>query len=349
MEEEGLSDGNKPLLRALAGETQSKPPIWLMRQAGRYLPEYRRVRAKAGSFLDLCYAPAAAAEVTLQPVHRFGMDAAILFSDILVIPHALGQRVDFVEGTGPVLEPLRDGAAVARLRVPDVLSRLAPVFETVDRVRSELPAAAALIGFAGAPWTVATYMVEGGATKDFVEVKGLFLRDAKAFQALVDILVETTAAYLVAQVAQGAEVLQIFDTHAGVLDDAAFHRWVVAPTAAIVARVRRDCPAVPIIGFPRGCGSAYPNYAARTGVTAVGLDTSVPLAWARDALQARWPIQGNLDPVYLLAGGAEMLAAADRILAAWKDGPHVFNLGHGIHKDTPPEHVAALVAHLRRA
>ena len=344
-----MSDGNKPLLRALAGETQSKPPIWLMRQAGRYLPEYRRLRAKAGSFLDLCYAPAAAAEVTLQPVHRFGMDAAILFSDILVIPHALGQRVEFVEGTGPVLEPLRDGSAVARLQTPDALSRLAPVFETVNRVRAGLPETAALIGFAGAPWTVATYMVEGGATKDFTEVKGLFLRDAKAFQALVDILVEMTAAYLVAQVAQGAEVLQIFDTHAGVLDDAAFDRWVVAPTAAIVARVRRDCPTVPIIGFPRGCGSAYPDYAARTGVTAVGLDTSVPLAWARDALQARWPIQGNLDPVYLLTGGTEMLAAADRILAAWKDGPHVCILGHGVHKDTPPEHVAALVAHLRRA
>ncbi|MGE4218105.1 MAG: uroporphyrinogen decarboxylase [Alphaproteobacteria bacterium] len=342
-----MSDGNKPLLRALAGEVLHRPPIWLMRQAGRYLPEYRRVRAEAGSFLDLCYTPSAAAEVTLQPVRRFGMDAAILFSDILVIPHALGQQVDFVEGTGPVLAPLRDAAAVLRLGKPDDLTKLAPVLETVERVRAGLPATAALIGFAGAPWTVATYMVEGGSTKEFSEIKKFFLRDSEAFQVLIDNLVEATAAYLIAQVEHGAEVLQIFDTHAGVLDEAAFQRWVEEPTAAIVARVRQRFPAVPIIGFPRGSGSAYPRYAEATGVTAVGLDTAVPLGWARENLQARWPIQGNLDPVYLLTGGPGMLAAADRILSAWRAGPFVFNLGHGIHKDTPPQHVAALIAHLR--
>lgn len=343
-----MSDGEKPLLRALAGKASTRPPVWLMRQAGRYLPEYRDLRSKAGSFLALCYSPADAAEVTLQPVRRFGMDAAILFSDILVVPHALGQQVDFVEGTGPVLAPLRDMAGIGRLRRDGAMARLAPIFETVERVRAGLPAGAALIGFAGAPWTVATYMIEGGSTRDFVESKGLFLRDSKALESMMEILVETTADYLIGQVEHGAEVLQIFDTHAGVLDEDAFRRWVVAPTAAIVARVRQRCPTVPIIGFPRGCGSAYPLYAAETGVTAIGLDTAVPLAWARDAVQARWPIQGNLDPVYLLTGGAAMHRATDRILEAWGQGPLVFNLGHGIHKDTPPAHVAALVAQLRR-
>ncbi len=341
-----------PLLRTLAGETLRTPPVWLMRQAGRYLPEYRKIRAEAGGFLKLCYTPELAAEVTLQPVRRFGVDAAILFSDILVIPQALGQDVRFEEGEGPRLAPVRDSAGVAALRsaaAEDGFEEtLGPVYETVRRVSEALPAACSLIGFAGAPWTVATYMVEGGTSRDFHTVKRWALADPDGFEALIGVLVEATASYLNRQIEAGAAVIQLFDSHTGVLPEGAFARWSIAPTKRIVKLVRSRHPSVPIIGFPRGAGINYERYIRETGVTAVGLDSAVPLSWARTALQPTLPVQGNLDPVLLLNGGAPMEAAIREILSVLGGGPHIFNLGHGVIKETPPDHVAALIDRVRR-
>jgi uroporphyrinogen decarboxylase len=336
----------KPLLRALGGMPNETPPVWLMRQAGRYLPEYREIRAKAGSFLELCYDPEEAAEVTLQPVRRYAMDAAILFSDILVVPHAMGQSVAFREGEGPVLEPVRDLAAIEALDPEGVAGRLAPVYATVERVAAALPDAVALIGFAGAPWTVATYMVEGGSSKDFGEVKGLAYRDDGAFAVLIERLVRATVAHLLAQIEAGAEAVQLFDTWAGLLPEAEFERWCVAPTRAIVAGLRAKAPDVPVIGFPRGAAFHLERYVAETGVDAVGLDTTVPLSVAA-RLQAHCTVQGNLDPVLLVEGGAPMEKAARAILGALKGGPFVFNLGHGVLPQTPPEHVDQLLKVVR--
>lgn len=321
-----------------------------MRQAGRYLAEYRKIRAEVGSFLDLCYSPEHATEVTLQPIRRFGFDAAILFSDILVVPHGLGQEVRFVEGEGPKLSPIRSAAGMSDLSLTGIQSTsgpLEPVYEAVARIREALPAETALIGFAGAPWTVAAYMVEGGTSRDFHAIKTWALTDPVGFGRLIDMLVAATVEHLSRQVSAGADAVQIFDSHAGVLPDGAFENWIVEPTARIVAGLRETHPDVPIIGFPRGAGLRYTDYAAKTGITAIGLDSVVPVIWARDALQPKLPVQGNLDPVYLLAGGKEMLDAADRVLDALGAGPMVFNLGHGVIKETPPEHVTALVEHVR--
>ncbi len=345
-----MTTERKAFLRVLGGETCTPPPIWLMRQAGRYLAEYRKIRAEVGSFLDLCYSPEHATEVTLQPIRRFGFDAAILFSDILVVPHGLGQAVRFVEGEGPKLPPIHGTSDMSGLSMTAMQSSsgpLEPVYEAVGRIRDSLPPETALIGFAGAPWTVAAYMVEGGTSRDFHAIKSWALSDPEGFGTLMDLLVEATAEHLSRQVIAGADAVQIFDSHAGVLPDGAFERWIVEPTARIVAALRARHPEVPIIGFPRGAGLRYPDYAAKTGVTAVGLDSVVPVTWARDALQSRLPVQGNLDPVYLLAGGSKMLAAADRILDALGGGPLVFNLGHGVIKETPPDHVTALIQHIR--
>lgn len=342
-----MSSPSKPFLRALAGETLSRPPFWLMRQAGRYLPEYREVRAKAGGFLDLCYTPALATEVTLQPIRRYAMDAAILFSDILVLPHALGQPLAFMEGEGPKLEPVRSSADLLTLDASGLHARLAPVYETVARIRSALPADVALIGFAGSPWTVACYMVEGGGSKEFAAVKGWAYRDPSGFGTLIDLLVDATADYLCRQVEAGAEAVQLFDSWAGVLPEAAFERWVVAPTRRIVERVAARCPGVPIIGFPRGAGVLYERYAAATGVTALGLDTTVPVGWAAARLQRLLPVQGNLDPIELIAGGSSLETAVRAILEGFSGRPFIFNLGHGVVPSTPPEHVAALAALLR--
>jgi uroporphyrinogen decarboxylase len=338
---------SKPMLRSLAGEAAVRPPVWLMRQAGRYLPEYRKVRGEVASFLDLCYTPDLAVEVTLQPIRRYGLDAAIIFSDILVVPDALGQNVAFREGEGPVLEPIRSDDQVARLVSGAIHDRLEPVYETVRRVSRALPPETALIGFAGAPWTVATYMVEGGTSRTFHNVQLWAYRDPVGFARLIDCLVGATTEYLSAQVAAGAEIVQLFDSWAGVLPEDGFKRWVVEPTARIVTALRRRHPGVPIIGFPRGAGLLYREYFAATGVTAIGLDTTVPLSVARNTLQKLGPVQGNLDPLLLVAGGEPMLAAARAITAALAQGPFVFNLGHGIVPETPPEHVAALVAALR--
>jgi uroporphyrinogen decarboxylase len=331
------------LVSALKGEAVTPPPIWLMRQAGRYLPEYREVRRKVGSFLDLCHTPELAAEVTLQPLRRFDLDAAIVFSDILIVPYALGQKVEFIEGEGPRLEPVRNGKDLARLDRTAAEGRLGPVYETLRRVVAGLPAGVPVIGFCGAPWTVATYMVEGAGSKDQAEARLWAYRDPAGFQQLIDLLVETSIDYLQHQVEAGAGALQIFDSWAGGLPEDEFARWCIAPTQAIVAGVKRRAPEIPIIGFPRGCGALAEAYAAQTGVDAIGCDTAVPLAYMRDRLQSRLPVQGNLDPLLLVAGGRQLEARVGEILAALGSKPFVFNLGHGIVPETPPEHVARLV------
>jgi len=331
----------KPLLRALAGERLDKPPWWLMRQAGRFLPEYRALRAQARDFVDFCLNPELAAEATLQPVRRFGMDAAIVFADILLVPMALGQKLSFGED-GPRLEAIADHRAVGRLREDGIASRLEPVCETIRRCRAALPEETALIGFAGAPWTVATYMVEGGGSRDFLRVKSWVYRDPEGFQALIDLLIEATIAYLAIQIAAGADAVQLFDSWAGVLPEAGFARWVIEPTRRITSALRARFPEMPVIGFPRGAGLMYERYAAESGVTAIGLDTMVPLDFGRDRLQTRLPVQGNLDPILLVTGGEALEGAVNEIKTALGRAPFVFNLGHGVVPQTPPENVAAL-------
>lgn len=314
-----------------------------MRQAGRYLPEYREVREKAGGFLELCFTPALAAEVTLQPVRRFGMDAAILFSDILVVPYALGQEVRFSEGEGPLLDPIQDERGLARLDLETLETRLSPVFETIGRVAEALSPETCLIGFAGAPWTVASYMIEGKTTRDFNATKVWAFAHNNVFEGLMNLLVEATVTYLVRQAEAGAEVLQIFDSWAGVLAEAEFERWCIEPVARIVRGVKVACPGIPIIGFPRGAGAGYARFVMQTGLDGVSLDSSVPLAWAANELQPRATLQGNLDPALLMVGGEALRAGARRILEAWGRGPFIFNLGHGVMQQTPPENVATLV------
>jgi uroporphyrinogen decarboxylase len=337
----------KTLLRALRGETVSPPPIWLMRQAGRYLPEYRATRERAGGFLDLCYTPELAAEVTLQPIRRFGFDASILFSDILVVPDGLGQKVWFEAGHGPRLEPLAGRGDLAKLRLDGMLEALRPVYETVRRLRRELPAETTLIGFAGAPWTVASYMIEGGSSKDYAAAKSWAYGDVEGFQALIDLLVEATAQHLIAQVEAGAETVQIFDSWAGVWPAPELRRWSLRPLAEIVEKVKAAHPRIPVILFPRGAGLLYEAFAAECGADALSLDTTIPLGWARERLQPEVALQGNLDPIALVAGGAVLEDHVRRILDTLSGGPFVFNLGHGIVPQTPPENVARLVELVR--
>jgi uroporphyrinogen decarboxylase len=330
------------LLNVLAGQATSPPPIWLMRQAGRYLPEYRQVRAKVPSFLDLCRTPELAAEVTLQPLRRFDLDAAIVFSDILIVPYALGQKVEFVEGEGPKLAPVRDAKAVAALDRTAVSNALAPVYETIERVVAELPKAIPLIGFCGAPWTVATYMVEGGGSKDQAAARLLAYREPETFQRLVDTLVEVSADYLVNQVKTGARVLQIFDSWAGALPEDEFERWCIAPTKTLVELVKANMPEIPVIGFPRGTDLLAERYARETGIDAIGCGTTMPVGWMQ-RLQVHLPVQGNLDPVLLRAGGPQLDRRVATMLETLSAGPFIFNLGHGILPDTPIEHVDRLV------
>nr|WP_295892512.1 uroporphyrinogen decarboxylase [uncultured Devosia sp.] len=333
---------HKPLLATVLGQRQERPPIWIMRQAGRYLPEYREIRTKAKNFLELCYTPDLATEVTLQPLRRFDLDAAILFSDILVIPDALGQSVRFEAGEGPVLDPVDVGSIAGLGRKKDPLDHLAPVLETVRRLRAALPPQKTLIGFCGSPWTVATYMIGGRGSPDQAAARLFALRHPEAFAALLDILVETSINYLVAQFEAGADVVQLFESWALNLDDAAFTSHVIEPNRRIVAGVRARVPNAPIIGFPRGAAGNLARYAAETGVNALGLDYATPLAFARN-LSPALPVQGNLDPLRLVAGGAQMDERVDAIIAAFADRPHIFNLGHGIVPETPIEHVARLV------
>lgn len=335
------------LSAAFRAPTEARPPIWLMRQAGRYLPEYRATRGEAGSFLDLCYNPRLAVEVALQPLRRFDLDAAILFSDILVIPDGLGQPLRFEEGVGPLLLRLEDGGDVGRLSLERMRSHLAPVYETVARLRAELPRDISLIGFSGAPWTIATYMLEGRSSREFQLAKHWAYARQEDFRALVDLLVEGIVSHLSAQVEAGADVLQIFDTWAGVFDDRGFAVWVEEPIRRIVARLKARYPRVPVIVFARGAGARFAGLAGRTGADGLGLDYTVPLAWARQTIQPETTIQGNLDPALLRLGGEAMERAIDDILAAWRGGRFIFNLGHGILPDTPPQHVAALVRRVR--
>jgi uroporphyrinogen decarboxylase len=318
-----------------------------MRQAGRYLPEYKEVRAHAGTFLELCYTPLLAAELTLQPLRRFDLDAAILFSDIFVIPDALGQKVDFETGGGPLVTPLTP-ADIARLTPERVVETLAPVLEAVERVRSALPREKTLIGFCGAPWTVATYMLGGRGSSDQAAARLFALREPVAFAALMDILVEASVSSLVGQLRAGADVVQLFESWAQNLDELSFANQVIAPNRRIVEGVRAAVPDAPIIGFPRAAAGMLGRYALETGVNMVGLDQAVPLALARELVPEGVGVQGNLDPLRLVAGGEQMARRADEIVAAFADRPHVFNLGHGVVPETPVEHVAALVERVKR-
>jgi uroporphyrinogen decarboxylase len=338
---------NKPLLAVLEGERQPVPPVWLMRQAGRYLPEYRAVREKAGGFLDLCFNPERAAQVTLQPVQRFGFDAAILFSDILVIPMAMGRKLWFVEGEGPRLEPLNDAADLMALRGQADEKVLAPIYETVRRVRPKLLRDKTFIGFCGAPWTVATYMVAGKGTPDQAPAKELAAREPQAFQHLIDCLVEASVDYLAAQIDAGVDVVQIFDTWAGSLPMAEFERWCVEPTKGLVAALRTKKPGAKVIGFPRGAGDKIPRYVEETKVDAVSLESGIGRDFARDQIQSRVPVQGNLDPQVLRGGGAALDREVDAVLQAFSTGPFVFNLGHGILPDTPVENVERMLKRVR--
>ncbi len=341
----------KPFLTALQGKTTDNPPFWFMRQAGRYLPEYRALREKSGDFLDLVYRPDFAAEVTIQPLRRFGMDAAILFSDILVIPQALGQSVTFTAGEGPKLDPVRNAEDLKTLSADHIDRTLAPIYETIVAARGKMADEhfdqTALIGFAGAPWTVATYMVEGGGSRDFATVKKWAYEAPETFGVLIEMITKATIHYLSRQIEHGAEAIQIFDSWAGALDEDQFARWVIAPCRKIVEALREKYPAVPIIGFPKNAGLLYPRYVRETGVNAIGLDSQVPTGWARENLQPLVTVQGNLDPVCLLCGGEAMEQAARRILNDLSGAPFVFNLGHGVIKETPPAHVARLADIIR--
>lgn len=333
------------LLDTLRGKSGTRRPVWLMRQAGRYLPEYRALRAEKGGFLELVHDSEAAAEITLQPVRRFGFDGAILFSDILVIPHALGQDLAFLEGEGPHLSPPLVDAALGTLdAAPD---RLEPIYRTVRLVRDLLGPETTLLGFAGSPWTVATYMIAGQGSRDQQAARLMAYRDPAALQAILDAIVTHSVEYLSGQIDAGAEAVQLFDSWAGSLAPAQFERWVIAPNAAIVSALKARHLGVPVIGFPKGAGEKLPSYARETGVDAVGLDETIDPLWAARELPAGMPVQGNLDPLLLLAGGDELDKAARRILDAFAARPHVFNLGHGIDKETPIAHVERLLEVVR--
>lgn len=337
----------KPLLATLQGDRQPSPPVWLMRQAGRYLPEYRALRAEKGGFLALVNDSAAAAEVTIQPIRRFGFDGAILFSDILMVPSALGQSLSFGVGEGPALQPaLIDHALQGLQAVPE---RLDPVYETVRQVTALLPPQTTFLGFAGSPWTVATYMVAGHGSRDQSETRRFAYADPKAFEEIITAIASCTIDYLSKQIEVGVEAVQLFDSWSGSLSPAQFERWVIAPNAAIVSALHDRHPGVPVIGFPKGAGEKLAAYVRETAVDAVGLDETIDPEWAAATLPQDLPVQGNLDPLALIAGGAAMERAAARILAAFADRPHVFNLGHGILQDTPIAHVEQLLAFVRSA
>jgi uroporphyrinogen decarboxylase len=336
---------SKDLLRVLDGERVDSPPIWLMRQAGRYLPEYRAVRAKSASFLDFCYSPRLAAEATLQPIRRFELDAAILFSDILVIPDALGQKVSFEEGEGPRLEPLDSHFHPAEARLD--LQRLAPVYEAIDRVKGDLPPAVALIGFCGAPWTLATYMIAGKGTPDQHPARLHAYREPAVFAALIELLVEACIEHLTKQIEAGVDVVQIFDSWAGVLAASEFERWCLAPVAAIVEGVRRRRPDARIIVFPRGVGARIAAFGDVPGIACLGLDTGADPRWAARALPPGLAMQGNIDPCALTVGGDALDRAVERCLADFSQRRHIVNLGHGVTPATPPDNVGRLISKVR--
>ncbi len=337
----------KKFLKALRGEVQDVPPIWLMRQAGRYLEDYRLVRERAGGFLDLCYSPEMAAEVTLQPIEKFGFDAAILFADILVVPDALGQKLWFETGEGPRLTPISCREDLSRLDAGGVDAKYESIAETVRLIKAGLGPETALIGFCGAPWTVATYMVAGQGTINQAPARRLAYRDPALFQELIDLLVESSVDYLSRQVEAGAEALQIFDSWAGSLPEAEFERWVLAPTKLMVSALKARFPDVPIIGFPRGAGPFYERFIKEVGVDGVSVDETIAPSWARDHLQPHVTVQGNVDSLALVEGGPALGAQVEELLSNLKGGPFIFNLGHGIQPDTPVAHVEALIKLVR--
>lgn len=338
----------KTLLRALAGERQAVPPVWMMRQAGRYLPEYRATRAQAGDFLSLCYNPELAAEVTLQPIRRYGFDAAILFADILLIPQALGADLWFVTGEGPRLSTLSDAKGVAALKPAEAVHEtLAPVYQTLRILSSELPRETTLIGFAGAPWTVATYMIAGRGTPDQAPAHAMKAAEPEAFDALIERLTEATVEYLGAQIEAGAEVVKLFDSWAGSLKGDDFDRYALTPAKRIIAALKARYPQVPIIAFPREAGTRYQGFARATGADCVALDNSVSPQWAAEAVQVDGCVQGNLAPQHLVTGGPELEAETRRIVKAFAGGPHIFNLGHGITPDADPDNVHRMLAAIR--
>lgn len=341
------SMSEKIFLKALSGQTLPRPPIWLMRQAGRYLDDYRAVRDKAGSFLNLCYSPEMACEVTLQPIEKFGFDASILFADILVVPDALGQKVRFETGEGPRLDPISTNEGIKQLDLGLVDEKYDSVAKTVSLIRSRLPQETALIGFCGAPWTVATYMVAGKGTPNQAPARSMAYLNPELFQELIDILVETSIDYLSRQVDAGADALQIFDSWAGSLPQSEFQRWVIEPTKKMVSALRQKYPEVPIIGFPRGAGPLYETYVSEVGVQGVSVDETMPLDWVKTHLQPNVTVQGNLDALALIAGGKVLEEHVERILQAWSGGPFIFNLGHGIQPHTPVAHVEALIKLVR--
>ncbi|MFB0875619.1 MULTISPECIES: uroporphyrinogen decarboxylase [unclassified Sphingobium] len=336
----------KPLLGVLRGEVFDVPPMWLMRQAGRYLPEYRALRAQKGGFLELVYDSQAAADVTLQPLRRFGFDGAILFSDILIVPYAMGQDLWFEAGEGPRLAPILAETDLAALS-PD-FSRFEAVYETVRRVKAALDPAVTFLGFAGSPWTVATYMVAGQGSKDHGLARRMAYQQEERFSALIDAIIDATVTYLSGQIEAGVEAVQLFDSWAGSLSPAQFARWVIEPNRRIVEKLKAIHPGIPVIGFPKGAGAKLADYARQTGVDAVGVDETIDPHWANQALPAGMPVQGNLDPLALIAGGAAVEQAVDTIRAAFTGRPHILNLGHGILPDTPIAHVEALISYVRR-
>ena len=342
-----ISDSAKPFLQVLNGHKPKHVPFWFMRQAGRYLPEYRKLREEKGGFLAMAFDPDTACEITMQPIRRFGMDAAIIFSDILTIPMALGQHLEFITGEGPKLGPLD----IENLKFKP--KTLQPVYDAITKTNEKLKTEnfhdTTLIGFAGAPWTVATYMVEGGSSRDFIKTKTLANKDPETFQKLIDTLTDTTAYYLIKQIESGAETLQIFDSWAGVLDQFSFRRWCTKPIAKIIEAVKAVHPKIPIIGFPKGAGIHYASFIEKTGIDAIQIDPSVCTQYARDHLQSLVAVQGNLDPLSLLAGGDTMHSALDQILEDLAHGPYIFNLGHGIHKETPIIHVQEMIKRIKAA
>ncbi|UTW55472.1 uroporphyrinogen decarboxylase [Kordiimonas sp. SCSIO 12610] len=332
----------KILLETLKGNPSDRVPFWFMRQAGRYLPEYREIRQNAPSFMDFCYNPDQATEVTLQPIRRYGMDGAILFADILVVPDGLGQKVWFEAGHGPKLTPVNTEETYAELSLNGFHDKVGNVYETVSRLSKELPEEVTLIGFAGAPWTVATYVIEGAGSKDHAAVRQMGYGNPELFGKILDLLVDATSEYLCAQIDAGANVVQIFDSWSAAIPEPYFHKWIIEPTREIVARVRAKHNETPIIGFPRLSGAMLETYVLETKVDGVSLDTGVPLDWARDSVQRHVCVQGNMDPHLVVSGGDAMVNEATRILDTLKGGSHIFNLGHGFVPQTPPENVALL-------
>ena len=337
----------KKMLVTLNGQQTNTPPLWLMRQAGRHLKEYLKIRAKAKNFLEFCYTPDLTIEATLQPIRRYGFDAAILFSDILVIPDALGQQVDFVPGTGPKLEAISSFDELEKLSKDRLHDRLSPVYEAIGQICCELPEETVLIGFAGAPWTIATYVVEGGGSKDYQKTRKWAYDAPDEFGVLIDILIDATADHLIRQIESGVEVVQLFDSWAGVLPPSQFDKWSIEPAKKIITRIRAKHPDIPIIGFPRGAGLLYQRFVQETGVNAISIDATVPVTWAAKNLQPYCAVQGNLDNLALLTGGPAMEAEVAHILAAFADGPFIFNLGHGILPETPVPHVKRLIELVR--